>query len=320
MDFARALVRAPDVADAAHYRRRVTWLCIIFPTLFCLAAVGLVLVVWRGRLFVTLAQRSNVETLTIAFVLFFFAYILSLTAKGAFGGLRVALYHLRAWLARDADAVERAKIAALGKPGDGPACAINRVIERADRPGEPLVLAVRDRFGSMGSMRIDGVRIDHVEAHRDGSNNIFPFVVRQIAEVTGTPPEELTVLEWRAVDDKSFHEYVASVTATRNLGRRLGDDAVWPRIALTAQQCDELERRLADVCDALRDEAFLPHWEFEGEHKVPIIPEPLGVISLKRSERRVDPLSSMLSALVVVAFAVALIAWFMWRPPWVPAR
>jgi len=319
MDLARAVVRAPDVTDARHYRRRVLALCGIFPSLFALAAVGLTLVVDKGRLFVTLAQRSNVETLTVAFLIFFFAYVLMLTAKGALGAARVGYYHLRARVG-DADAAVRAKVAALGRPGYGPSVAINRVVDRHDRPGEPLLLAIRDRFGSMGRLRIDGVRIDHIEAHSDGSNNLFPFLLRQICDVTGTPAEELTVLQWRGLDDQAFHHFVAQVAATRALGRRLGDDAVWPRVTLSAAQCDELERRLSDICDSLRDESFLPHWEFEGEHKVPIIPEPLGVISLKRSERRVDPLSSMLSALVVVAFAVALIAWFMWRPPWVPAR
>ena len=319
MDVARAVVRAPDVTDAHHYRRRVHLLCAIFPSLFILAGVGLTLVVWHGRLFVTLAQRSNVETLTIAFMLFFFAYVMTLTANGAVGALRVAYYHLLA-LAAGRDRIEWRKIAALGAPGTGPSVAINRVVERSDRPGQPLELSIRDRFGSMGKIRFDGVRVDHIEAHRDGSNNLFPFVLRQICDVIGTSAEELEVLAWRSINDEEFHRFTASVAATRALGRRLADDEVWPRYTLTPQQCDALERRLADVCDALRDEAFLPHWEFEGQHKVPIIPEPLGVISLQRSERRVDPLSSMMSALVVVAFAVALIAWFMLRPPWVPAR
>jgi hypothetical protein len=194
------------------------------------------------------------------------------------------------------------------------------VIERIDRPGQPFEIAIRDRFGSMGKLRIDGVRIDHIEAHRDGSNNMFPYFLRQVCSITGVPPEELEVVEWKSIDDKSFHQYVAGVVATRAIGRKVGDDAVWPRLRLTVAHCDELERRMADICDALRDEAFLPHWEFEGEHKVPIIPEPLGVITLSRSERRVDPLSSMLSALVVVAAAVVLITWFIVRPPWVPGR
>jgi hypothetical protein len=183
MDFARSVVRAPDVGDAAAHRRRVTGLCLIHPSLFAAAATGFGLLVWRGRFFVTVAQRSNIETLTIAFFLFFFAYLVSLTARGAWGGLRVGWYRARARLSRDPDRVERAKAATLGAPG-----------------------------------------------------------------------------------------------------------------------------------------SVLPDWEFEGEHKLPIIPEPLGVISLQRSERRVDPLSSMLSALVVVAFIVALIAWFIVRPPWVPGR
>ena len=84
--------------------------------------------------------------------------------------------------------------------------------------------------------------------------------------------------------------------------------------------CESLENDLSALCPALRSEAFLPDWEFQGEHKLPIIPEPLGIISLGRRERRVDPLSSMGLTLVIVAAAIALIVWFIVRPPWVPGR
>jgi len=72
------------------------------------------------------------------------------------------------------------------------------------------------------------------------------------------------------------------------------------------------------ICGAVREEALLPELEYEGEHKIPIIPEPLGIISLGRRERRVDPLSSMMSALLIVSVAVALMVWLVVRPPWVP--
>jgi len=77
---------------------------------------------------------------------------------------------------------------------------------------------------------------------------------------------------------------------------------------------------MAAICRAAREEAFLPQLEYEGEHKIPIIPEPLGILSLARRERRVDALSSMGTALVIVAVTVALIAWFIMRPPWVPGH
>jgi hypothetical protein len=75
---------------------------------------------------------------------------------------------------------------------------------------------------------------------------------------------------------------------------------------------------MRDICPAVREESFLPDVEYEGEHKIPIIPEPLGIISLQRHERRVDPLSSLGTCLAIVAVVTALLVWFAWRPPWVP--
>src|SRR2546430_1040383 len=39
---------------------------------------------------------------------------------------------------------------------------------------------------------------------------------------------------------------------------------------------------------------------------------------LSRSERRVDPLSSMTAALIVVTVTLAFAVWFLMEPPWVP--
>lgn len=136
----------------------------------------------------------------------------------------------------------------------------------------------------------------------------------------GSDPGELDVVHWRSVDDEAWSQYLAGVESMRLLGRRLGGGPLWPRVTLSPEQCDELERRMRAVCRAVREEAFLPQLEYEGEHKIPIIPEPLGIISLGRHERRVDPLSSMAAGLIIVAAVVALIVLFIVRPPWVPGR
>jgi hypothetical protein len=317
LDLDRA-IREPDVSDGAHYRRRVTRLAIVHPALFASATIGLVLLVWRARFFVTLSQRSNVETLTIAFFLLFFTYVALLSARGTWGGLRV-LWYRAVGRVRGEDEVEARKIATLGRGQARPGCSLNLAIERSDRPGEPFELEIGDRHGSLGHLFIDGVRLEHRESLRDGSNNFLAFFVRQVCSVTGLPTDELDVIHWKAIDSEDHLAYLAQVDALRALGKKL-DEPLWPLIALSPAQCRELERRLGELGATLRDEAFLPHWEFEGEHKVPIIPEPLGVISLSRRERRVDPLSSMTSMLVVVLGAVLLFAWFILRPPWVPGR
>jgi len=320
MDIARRLIREPDVSDPQHYRRRVAELAAIYVAIFALSVLGVALLLLHGRLFVTLSQRSNVETLTIAFFLLFFAYIAVLSARGAWGGLRVAAFRVAARLGRDPDRVERRKIAALGQSSKRRAVAVNLLLERADRPGEPFEVRVADEAGSVGTIWVDGARIEHRAGHRQGSNDLLAYFVRHVSKVLGVDPEELEVIHWKAVDDEGWYQYLAGVESMRLLGSRLGGAPFWPRLTLSRAQCEELERRMTAICRAVREEAFLPQLEYEGEHKIPIIPEPLGIISLGRRERRVDPLSSMGTALVIVAVAVALIVWFIVRPPWVPGR
>lgn len=320
MDAARRLIREPDVSDPRHYRRRVAELAAIYVAIFGLSVLGVVLLVLHGRLFVTLSQRSNVETLTIAFFLLFFGYIALLSARGAWGGLRVAAFRIAAHFARDANGVERRKIAALGDGSQRRAVAVNLLLERADRPGEPFEVRVADEAGCVGTIWIDGARIEHRAGHREGSSEMLAYFVRQVSRVLGIDPEELEIVHWKAVDDEGWYQYLAGVESMRLLGSRLGGAPFWPRLTLSGPQCEELERRMGAICRAVREEAFLPQLEYEGEHKIPIIPEPLGIISLGRRERRVDALSSMGMALIIVTVAVALIIWFIVRPPWVPGR
>src|SRR5690348_4106258 len=114
IDLQHAALRGPGVSDAAHYRKRVRWLAIVHVTLFVASLAGIALLIWRGEFFVTLSQRSNVETLTIAFFLLFFGYFAVITAHGAIGAVRIGLFHLRARLMRDKARAQAAKIAALG--------------------------------------------------------------------------------------------------------------------------------------------------------------------------------------------------------------
>jgi hypothetical protein len=320
IDVARAIIREPDVANATAYRHRVNRLAATYVVAFSASVTGMVLLVWRGRLFVTLSQRSNVETLTIAFFLLLFAYLALLTARAAWGAFRIATFRLRALAVRDPGAVERRKIAALGSPRSDAAVALNLALERIDQPGEPFEIEVADDVAPVGRLRIDGVRVQHSAVHRDGSNNLLAFFVRQVAEVLRIDPDLLEIVQWKAIDEEGWHQYVATADAISNLGRRLGDnrEPVWPHLKLTPEQCDEVGRRLSRLCPTIRDEAFLPQFEFEAEHKVPIIPEPLGIVSLQRRESRVDPLSSMTSVTAVVLLVVGIVIWFIVRPPWVP--
>lgn len=175
MDLARDLVREPDVSGPRAYRRRVGQLACVYLLLFCISLLGLVLIIRKARLLVLLAQRSNVETLTIAFFLLFFAYLLSLSARGAWGGAHLALHHLRAAVTRDRLRAQRALARTLGTPRNGPAIALSHLLERADRPGQPFEITVADGVGAVGRVRIDGVTVRHLDCFRDGSNSLLAF-------------------------------------------------------------------------------------------------------------------------------------------------
>ena len=60
--------------------------------------------------------------------------------------------------------------------------------------------------------------------------------------------------------------------------------------------------------------------EYEGQHTLPIIPEPLAFVALSRQERRVDPLVSMGCAFAVTVGILALVVLFILLPPWVPGK
>jgi len=316
LDLQHIALRGPGVSDPAHYRKRVYWLAIVHVTLFVASIAGIVLLIWRGEFFVTLSQRSNVETLTIAFFLLFFGYFAVITAHGAIGGVRIGMFRLRARTMRDDARLEAAKIAALGERGPGSSAAFDRALEIEGHPGEPWELELRDDHGSMGRVRITGVRVEHLDAYRGGSNGLLGYLEAKLGKVSGT---EISIVHWNSTNAEGLLQYVALADAIRSLGRGM-NAPVWATVILTGDQRRRLEDDLCALCPALRDEAFLPDWEYEGEHKLPIIPEPLGIISLSRTERRVDPLASLSATLVVVLIVLALLCFFIARPPWVPGR
>src|SRR5947207_3138039 len=93
---------------------------------------------------------------------------------------------------------------------------------------------------------------------------------------------------------------------------------LWPCVMLTAEHCEEVARRLAKITPALLDEALLPDWEYQAEHKLPVIPEPLGFVSLGRSAKRADPVATMGFATLMVLLTLAVIVLFVLDKPWVP--
>ncbi|MGE5334068.1 MAG: hypothetical protein ACM3N4_05155 [Nitrososphaerota archaeon] len=322
--FIERAIREPEVEDPRHYAQRVRRLAWAFLGLCAGSLTGIVLVVWKAQFYVTLSQRSNVETLTLAFLLIFFAYLAALSAPGAVGALRMVYYTLLAQRQPGWEAGERRKVRALsGDSGGAEASvtiALNVALERVDQPKATFALPVADGAGSMGEIVVDGARLSHRHAIKHGSNALLAFFVEQVNQLLNEHGEagNVDVVEWKSIDDESAEKYLSLAQFARNLERQLGAEELWPRCVLTPEDCAKLQKQLTAVCRSLRNEAFLPRWEYQGEHQLPLIPQPLGLISLNRSEKRVDPLASMGCAVLIVLlmiFALALIIAF---PPWVP--
>lgn len=318
---AERVIREPEAETAHQYAQHVNRLALAYGALFAASAVGIVLIVWKAQLFVTLSQRSNVETLTLAFFLIFFAYLLALSAGGTLGALRICYFRLLALRGMDRIEVEQRKMRALGPPQHVPATVgLNLVLEREGAPHQAFTIPVADQAGSMGELLVDGATITHRPTAKDGSNTLLVFFVRQVnallAERQG--PADLHIVVWGKIDNEGAEQYLGMVNFARNLESQLRLQELWPKRTLCDDDCDELQRRLATVCSPLRNEAFLPDWEYEGVHNVPLIPEPLGLISLSRSERRVDPIASMGCAVAIVIAVVVVLALIILFPPWVP--
>jgi hypothetical protein len=296
-------------------------LALLYPVLTLGALLGEVLLGWRGKHLVTLTQRSNVETLTLAFFAVFFAYVAVLGGRGVPGAFQVFRFWLLARV-RGAEAAEHAKWTALGPGrGEGPMVALNVVLERAGAPGERFVIPVRDAAGEMSRIVVDGACVRNEPLRRDGSNNLLAYFARQVDEIAGKPRgRTVDVVEWGSLDDEAALQFVSLAEFGRNLGAALGKPHLWPRVVLDDRAVAELEQRLSAVCPALRNEGFLPDWEYQAEHKLPIVPEPLGLASLGRSERRADPLPALVALTTIVLVAVVILAVVIFRPPWVPGR
>jgi hypothetical protein len=315
------VVSAAGARTPREYAERVRWLSVLYPSIAALGLAGELLLALRARTLVTLTQRSNVETLTLAFFAVFFAYVGWLGARALPGVARILLHALLA-VRRGHEAAERAKHAALGPSREEPPmAALGVVLELEGRPGEPFALEVRDGAGRLGEIRVDGARVEHRAERRDGSNNLLAFFACQVGEVAGARQgRDVAVVEWGRLDDEATRQFLGLVDFARNVSAALSSPRLWPTVVLAAADVAEVERRLAAVCPALRDEAWLPHWEYQAEHKLPIVPEPLGLASLGLSERRADPLASIGAVAMIELAAVVILAVVLAWPPWIPGK
>jgi hypothetical protein len=317
-------IREQSCDSVPGYQRRVARLAVFYVGIVLAGVAAMILIVVRGRLFVTLTQRSNVETLTLAVILLLFAVLTLLSLPGAWGAVKIAFLNFPARLGRDALAVERRKQAAMSVRGGRPdAVYLNCRVSRDGAAKKDVVeIPLRDEAGSLGVVVIDGVKMTHEQAPRNSSNSLFAFFERRIAEMVRKrdPKAEVSIVTWETIDDEAARQYESLVAFAGNLSEHLGSGPLWPTVTLTEEDIATLTREASELCPTLRNEAHLPDVEYEGKHTLPLVPEPLAFLSLSRQERRVDPVASMGCAFLITLGILALVILFILLPPWVPGK
>lgn len=323
MDWSRSLVREQSTGTVAEYNARVYRLAAIYLSIFVLATATIVLLFGHGEFFVTLSQRSNVETLTIAFVIVLFGYLGLISLAGAWGALKIVYYNFPAWIGRDRARVEARKQASLKpKQGDFSTAYLNVLVRIQGKPDQRVAVPISDVAGSMGTIYIDGPKMIHEEAMQDGSNSVFAYFSERIQKLVRErdPKATVDIVEWATINDEPALEYAGLVAFSQNLEKQLGSGPLWPSVELTESDIQMLSEEASRLCPALRNEAHLPDMEYQVEQHLPIIPEPLAFLSLSRSEQRADPVASMGCAFIVMIVILAFVVFFILVPPWVPPR
>ncbi|HET7036934.1 MAG TPA: hypothetical protein VFI42_14715 [Thermomicrobiaceae bacterium] len=323
VDIGRRFIREQSTATVAEYRRRVYRLAAIYLGLLVVTITTIAIIVVNSHFFVLLAQRSNVETAVLLFIIVLFAYLGAISAPGVWGALRIVYYDAPTWLGRDALAAERRKQQALRQTsGTSDSVYLNQAIALRGQPDAPLVIPIADAAGSLGEVHIDGARMVHHTHVKVGSNSMFAFFSQRIEALVTSHPWDVPVeiVQWTTIDDEQALEYGSLVSFARNLQRQLQGGPLWPTVELSQDDLDCLIEEASALCPALRNEGYLPDVEYRAEHKLPIIPEPLAFISLSRSEQRADPAASMGCALLMAFIILAVFAFLVLVPPWVPPR
>jgi hypothetical protein len=321
MSIVQKAVREQGTESVADYAKRVYRLAAIYSAIVLTGLAAIVIIIVKGKFFVTLSLRSNVETLTLAFVLVLFAYLVILCLPGAWGSLKILYYRLPAWFGRDPAEVEARKQAAVSfKSGRPDFVYLNCRVHLQGRPREAVTIPFEDAAGKLGAIEIDGVKMLHRHAVQHSSNSLFAFIENRIQQLEQERDRDalVEIVQWATINDEPGLQYESMVTFSRNLEKHLGAEPLWPAVELTEHDLETLKREATELCPVLRDEAHLPDLEYEAQHELPIIPQPLALISLSRREQRADPEASMGCALIVTVAILIVLVVFIFFPPWVP--
>ena len=293
--------------DPASLRRRINWLIAIHLVLATAAIAVLVLVVWRIRMLITLAQRSNVETLV---------NLLVTTAGATIGALRILGYRamgaeraqrsLQRKARRDRKETKRSHMnVAVRGPG-----------------GHDVEIPIEDRFGKICTLRLHLTEVAFEDAPEELTHSAQQLVVHKLAEVgtlEGTAHEP-QVIYWDSLDEGQAEAYASQVGAFDRLEKALGKDALWPSVRIDKGGVEQIRKVLEEAAPSIRENLLLPDIEYSADFTIPIIPEPFAFMQLRRRMDHADAVASMGCATIVVLIFLVAISWIIVNPPWVPGK
>jgi hypothetical protein len=302
--------------DPASLRRRTNWLIAIHLVLATAAVVVLALVIWRIRILMTLAQRSNVETLVIAFVVIFLAYLLVTTAPATIGALRIIVYR--------AMGTERAQRALQRKARkDRKETKRSHMNVAVRGPGaRDVEIPIQDRFGKICTLKLHLTEVVFEDAPEELTHSVLQLVVQKLADVgtlEGTDHEP-EVIYWDSIDEGQAEAYASQVGAFDRLEKVLGKDTLWPAVRIDKAGVDAIEAMLTEAAPSIRENLLLPDIEYSAEFAIPIIPEPFAFMQLRRRMEHADAVASMGCATIVALVFLVAISWILVNPPWVPGK
>src|SRR4051812_38614296 len=324
MALAEKAVKEVATRTPARYAGRVRWLAVIYFVLFVVSVAIVITIVWRSQFFITLAQRSNVETLTLAIIMVLSLYYIATTFRGFLGSVRMLFLNLPAGGQGDEakEKIEQRKHSALKTSKEPKYAFFDKAICIEGKPGDAITWELKDEAGKLGTLEVDGVRASYYPV-KDGMNaSLFEFLAEQLQEAIQKrePESQLQVVQWSSIDEDQASTYYSTTEAFRNLASQLGKGNIWPTVEITEEDVGYVEDRLHSLMPALRNESLLPDMEYEVEYSVPILPEPLGFLRLTRPETRADPLITMGCASLIMLFVMAALTFMILLPPWVPSR
>jgi hypothetical protein len=304
------------VQDVGDLRRRTTILAVIHVVLTTACLALFALLVLRIKLLVTLAQRSNVETLLLLFFAAFVTVLLMTTGPSTLGaitllGLRVVPADRRQrWIQAHAVAPRREErtLALLNLWVAGP----DGVLE----------ISLEDGFGRLGHLRVHGVELQLENAPDAIAGPVFELATAVLSDVAKRDPHgsPLSIVLWANVDRSEAEVYRSQAHAFGRLAQALEKGPLWP----TAVVDDEGMARLRAVFDEatphLREAALMRDIDYAAEFSIPLVPEPLAFVQIHRSESRADPVASLGCATLMVLAALIAVVWVVLFPPWVPGR